>query len=96
MTIVHQSQHRTKQSPTNINASERGTEQRCLHIKDLISLIRQSNDGFTEPYWLLAKWMACSETTFANFTTVMNVLLKLLDNEEINNMYVKVLFLAAP
>ena len=59
-------------------------------------MIRQSNDDFTEPYRLLAKWMARSETPFANFTTVMNVLLKLLDNEEINDMYVKVLFLEAP
>ena len=47
---------------------------------------RQNDNDFTEPYRLLAKWVARSETPFANFTTVLNVLLKLLDDEEINAM----------
>jgi len=84
MTIVDLRQHQTKQLPTSINASERGMERCYLHIKHLIFLNRQNDNDFTEPYWLLAKWVACSEMPFANFTMVLNVLLKLLDDNEIN------------
>ena len=86
MTIVDQRQCLTKQSHASINTSERGTKQCYLHIKHLIFLNRQNDDDFTEPYCLLAKWVACSEKPFVNFTTVLNVLLKLLDDEEINAM----------
>ena len=93
--IVDQRRCQTKQPCASINASKRGTKQYYLHINHLIFLNRQNNNDFTEPYCLLAKWVARSETPFANFTMVLNVLLKLLDDEEINAMYVKVLFLAA-
>jgi len=85
-TIVDLRQDQTKQLPASINASERGTEQCYLHIKHLIFLNRQNGIDFTEPYRLLAKWVACLEMPFANFTTVLNVLLKLLDDNKINAM----------
>ena len=84
MMIVDQRWCQTKQS----HVSERGTKQCYLHIKHLIFLNRQNYDNFTEPYCLLAKWVARLEMPFANFMMVPNVLLKLLDDEEINAMYI--------
>ena len=85
-TIVDQRRRQTKQPRASINASERGTKQYYLHIKHLIFFNRQNDNDFTEPYRLLAKWVARLETPFTNFTMVLNVLLKLLDDEEINAM----------
>jgi len=72
--------------PESINTSERGMEQCYLHIKHLIFLNRQCDNDFTEPYWLLAKWVAHSEMPIANFMTMLNVHLDLIDGEEMNNL----------
>jgi len=95
--ILDQSRHQTKQLPTSIKASERGMAQdQCyLHIKHLLFLNRnRDHDDFTEPYQLLAKWIAHSEMPFVNFTMILNAQLDLLSEEEINDLYVNVLFIA--
>ena len=60
---------------------------RGIYLHDaLIYACKSSDDGFTDPYHALTKWIACSETPFANFTTIFNWLLQLMSDEEEEEM----------
>ena len=58
-----------------------------IYLHDaLIYACKSSDDGFTDPYCALTKWITHSKTPFANFTTIFNWLLRLMSDEEEEEM----------